>query len=68
MSKENRYEFTVELSGYGLTEIDAWHNAIEAFFNDPGLPTLSFCVRDEEESDENKDRLLRYIQAQCSEV
>ena len=68
MSQEKRYEFTVELSGCGDTEIEAWHDALEAFFRDPGLPASSSCVSADDTADENKDRLLRYIRAQCSEV
>ena len=67
MSQEKRYEFTVELSGCGSTEVEAWRNALETFFSDPGFPAVVIC-HDEEVVDDNVDPLLRYIAAQCSEV
>ena len=68
MSQEKRYEFTVKITGCGDTEIEAWHDALEVFFSDPGPPTSSNCVSGANAADKNKDSLLRYIKAQCSEV
>lgn len=33
----NRYEFKVTLLGYGGTPEEAWRDAIETFYDDPGL-------------------------------
>ena len=32
------YTFTVELRGSGLTEEEAWQDAIDSFASDPGEP------------------------------
>ena len=35
------YEFTVTLVGKGETESDAWNDAVEAFNQDPGEPSVT---------------------------
>ena len=47
------YIFTVEIRGEGDTEEEAWEDAVEAFFHDPGEP------HDTAEEDKEDDRQLK---------
>lgn len=40
-----KYKFTVEIIGYGDNEKEAWDDAVEQFFLEPGvMPIPSICV------------------------
>lgn len=40
-----KFRFTVEIVGFGNTEKEAWLDAVEQFFLEPGImPTPSICT------------------------
>ena len=49
---EQRYEFTVILSGKGETQAEAWDDAVQAFNADPGEPHSVSCEHCEDEDGE----------------
>ena len=50
----NRYEFKVTLAGYGETPEEAWQDAIEGFYDDPGsYDDDEWTVQENEGSEEN---------------
>ena len=46
-----RYIFRIEIAGVGSTEEEAYTNAIEAFYDDPGEPRYVDISDDPEEED-----------------
>jgi len=49
------YEFAVTISGWGETEEEAFENAFDAFFDDPGEISEGVLIDQEEEEDDEDE-------------